>query len=115
MLHIYAAVAEKERRMISERTRAALNAKRRQGTKLGNRHNLAEAQARGNDAQRARADAQAANALPIVREIQATGVTTLAGIAHALNVRGIPTARGAAWHPASIKRMLAREEHPQGV
>lgn len=109
MLHIYAAVAEKERRMISERTRAALDAKRRQGTQLGNRRNLTEAQARGNAAQRARADGLAANVLPIIREIQAAGITTLAGIAHALNVRGIPTARGGEWHPASVRRMLARE------
>ncbi len=36
MLHIYAALAEKERRMISERTRAALQARKKQGAKLGN-------------------------------------------------------------------------------
>ena len=47
MLHIYAALAEKERRMISERTRAALAARKRQGARLGNRTNLAEAQALG--------------------------------------------------------------------
>lgn len=47
MLHIYAALAEKERRMISERTRAALAARKRQGAQLGNRTNLASAQAAG--------------------------------------------------------------------
>lgn len=36
MLHIYAAVAEKERNLIAERTRAALAAKRASGTLLGN-------------------------------------------------------------------------------
>lgn len=46
MLHIYAALAEKERRMISERTRAALAVRKGQGP-LGNRANLAEAQAVG--------------------------------------------------------------------
>ena len=35
MLHIYAALAEKERRLISERTRAGLQAAKRRGTKLG--------------------------------------------------------------------------------
>lgn len=109
MLHIYAAVAEKERRMVSERTRAALDAKRRQGTQLGNHRNLAEAQARGNAVQGAQANARAANVLPVIREIQAAGVRTLAGIAHALNARGIPTARGGEWHPASVRRMLVRE------
>src|SRR3954469_6986438 len=47
MLHLYAALAEKERRLISERTRAALAAKKTQGTLLGNRTNLADAQAKG--------------------------------------------------------------------
>jgi DNA invertase Pin-like site-specific DNA recombinase len=54
MLHIYAALAEKERRMISERTRAALASRKRQGAVLGNRTNLAEAQALGERARRRR-------------------------------------------------------------
>src|SRR6187397_136415 len=40
MLHLYAALAEKERRLISERTKAALAAKRASGAKLGNRSNI---------------------------------------------------------------------------
>ena len=47
MLHLYAALAEKERRLISERTRAALAARKAQGAKLGNRRNAAEAAAAG--------------------------------------------------------------------
>src|SRR5712672_4694683 len=43
MLHLYAALAEKERRLISERTKAALAAKKAAGAILGNPHNLAEA------------------------------------------------------------------------
>jgi DNA invertase Pin-like site-specific DNA recombinase len=43
MLHLYAALAEKERRLISERTKAALVVKRAQGAKLGNSKNLADA------------------------------------------------------------------------
>jgi len=41
MLHLYAALAEKERRLISERTRAALAAKKEQGARLGNPTNIA--------------------------------------------------------------------------
>ena len=43
MLHLYAALAEKERRLISERTKAALVAKKAAGAALGNSVNLAKA------------------------------------------------------------------------
>jgi DNA invertase Pin-like site-specific DNA recombinase len=43
ILHIYVALAERERRMIPELTRAALAARKRQGAVLGNRTNRAEA------------------------------------------------------------------------
>src|SRR5450759_5937841 len=52
MLHIYAALAEKERALIADRTRAALAQKKAQGTILGNRTNLADAQAKGVATQR---------------------------------------------------------------
>jgi DNA invertase Pin-like site-specific DNA recombinase len=94
MLHIYAALAEKERSLIAERTRLALARKKAQGALLGNRTNLADAQAMGQAANRAGADAFAANVLPIVRQIQAAGVTGLANIAQALNDRGVRTSRG---------------------
>ena len=38
MLHIYAALAEKERAMISERTKVALRAAKGRGVRLGNPH-----------------------------------------------------------------------------
>lgn len=65
MLHIYAALAEKERNLISERTRVALAAKKAAGAVLGNRTNLAEAQAKSVAANKAGADATAANVLAI--------------------------------------------------
>jgi len=108
MLHVYAALAEKERSMIADRTRAALAAKKAQGATLGNRTNLAEAAAKGNDANRAAADAFAANVLPVVRQIQAAGATTTRAIASALNARGIRTARGGAWHDSTVRNLLAR-------
>jgi DNA invertase Pin-like site-specific DNA recombinase len=109
MLHIYAALAEKERGLIADRTRAALAAKKAQGAALGNRTNLSEAQAKGAIANRAGADAFAANVLPVVRQIQASGATTPRAIAAALNARGIRTARGGEWHHSTVRNLLARE------
>jgi DNA invertase Pin-like site-specific DNA recombinase len=54
MLHLYAAFAEKERALISERTRAALARKKAQGALLGNRTNLAEAPRAGPRGQQGR-------------------------------------------------------------
>lgn len=52
MLHIYAAVAEKERELISQRTKEGLAAAKRRGVRLGNRTNLMEAQQKGTLANR---------------------------------------------------------------
>ncbi len=108
MLHMYAAFAEKERAVIAERTRAALAQKKAAGAQLGNRTNLADAQAMGQAANRNAADAFAANVLPIVRQMQGAGVTALAGLAATLNDRGIRTARGGTWHSSTVRNLLAR-------
>jgi len=108
MLHLYAALAEKERKLISERTRLALAAKKAQGAKLGNRTNLAEAAAKGAKANRVGADAFAANILPVIQQIRASGVRGDRAIAEALNARGIKTARGGTWHRTTVRNLLAR-------
>lgn len=107
VLHLYAALAEKERALISERTKSALAAKKAQGVKLGNPTNLAEAQALGSDSNHRAAVAFAANVLPIVRQIEASGATSLRAIAAALNARGIRTARGGEWHPTTVRNLVA--------
>jgi DNA invertase Pin-like site-specific DNA recombinase len=66
MLHIYAALAEKERRLTSEPTRSALAARKSQGAKLGNRTNATVALANGRLVLAEAADAFAANVLPII-------------------------------------------------
>jgi hypothetical protein len=43
------------------------------------------------------ADAFAANVRPIIKEIQASGVSSMRGIARALAARGVKTARGGDW------------------
>lgn len=108
MLHIYAALAEKERSLIADRTRAALAHKKAQGAMLGNRTNLPAAQVKGAQSNREAADAFAANVLPIVRQIEASGVRGARAIAEALNARGIRTARGGRWHDSTVRNLLAR-------
>jgi DNA invertase Pin-like site-specific DNA recombinase len=108
LMHLYAALAEKERALISDRTRAALAQKKAQGTVLGNRTNLRDAQAKGVATNQKAADAFATNVLPIVRQIQAAGATTHRAIAQALNDRGIRTARGGDWHDSTVRNLLAR-------
>jgi hypothetical protein len=111
MLHIYAAFAEKERALILERTREALARKKAQGAVLGNRTNLAEAQAKVRQLRR-RAAAFARNVLPVVREIQQAGTRDMRGIAAALNARGVRTARGGAWHQSNVRNLLLRGDAP---
>ena len=108
MLHIYAALAEKERALISERTKTALAAKKAQGALLGNRTNLPVAQARSVAVNRANADSFAANVLPVMRQIEQTGATTPRAIAAALNARGIHTARGGRWHDSTVRNLRRR-------
>ena len=72
MLHIYAALAEKERALISARTRAALQAKKAAGARLGNRTNLADARKLGAAANAKAADTFAGNVLPIFKVCKRT-------------------------------------------
>jgi DNA invertase Pin-like site-specific DNA recombinase len=108
MLHLYAALAEKERRLIGERTRLALAARKAQGAKLGNPRNAGEAAAMGRQVQAADADTFAANIMPIVDAVRASGVADLRGLAKALNSRGVRTARGGRWHVSNVKNVIDR-------
>src|ERR1700704_2269235 len=110
MLHLYAALAEKERRLIGERTKAALAAKRAAGAALGNPRNLARAGDLGRAALARAADEFASTLIPVVPAIPATGALTLASMALALNDKGIRTARGARWHVSTVANFLSRSE-----
>jgi DNA invertase Pin-like site-specific DNA recombinase len=106
MLHIYAAVAEQERAMISQRTKDALAAVKARGVQLGNPQ-IAKAQEVAARRRTAIAEDFASNILPIIREIQATGAS-MRKTAAALNARGIPTARGGTWAATQISDILKR-------
>ena len=93
--------------MISERTRLALQAAKARGTKLGN-PNIRQAAKRAVGVLKAAADQFAANVLPVIREIQAQGVTSHNAIAAKLNERAVKTARGGKWTHVQVGAALAR-------
>jgi DNA invertase Pin-like site-specific DNA recombinase len=108
MLHLYAALAEKERRLIAERTRAALAAKKATGARLGNTRNLDHAGNVGRASLVEAADQFASGLCPTVQAIRASGIVTLASIAMELNRRKIRSARGGTWHRSSVRNLLER-------
>jgi hypothetical protein len=60
-------------------------------------------------ARQARADERAAPLTPIVKSLQAAGVTSLNALAEALNAQGVPTPAGrGCWHPSQVARILRR-------
>ena len=93
-IHILAAVAQHEREIISARTSAALQAAKARGKRLGN-PKLSQARRLAEAAKKESADRYSANILPVIHEIQRSGVKSLRGVARALAARGIPhIARG---------------------
>jgi DNA invertase Pin-like site-specific DNA recombinase len=110
MLHLYAAMAENERRLISERTKAALVAKNAAGAALGNPVNLAEAGYLGRVTLIESADDLAHSPAPVLRAVRSEGATTLRSVAQALNRRGIESPRGGTWYPSSVANLLSRSD-----
>ena len=110
MLHLYAALPEKERRRSAERTKAALTARKSRGARLGNPTNASDAAALGRKVQVSEADRFAANVFPLIETVQAAGITSFRGIAAALNARGIPTARRGRWHVSNVRNVLRRQD-----
>ena len=84
MLHLYAALAEKERRLISERTKAALAVRKAAGGRLGNPINIQQAGTIGRASQTVAADDYARSLLPVLRSVRNEGARTLAAISNAL-------------------------------
>jgi DNA invertase Pin-like site-specific DNA recombinase len=97
MLHIYAALAEQERRMISTRTKVALQAAKQRGKVLGS--------PTGNAIQKARSDAFAeglrATIAPVIN-------LPSRRIASFLNDQGVVTQTGGKWQSATVLRLIER-------
>jgi DNA invertase Pin-like site-specific DNA recombinase len=104
MRHLNAVLAEKERKLISDRARAALASRKAVGRKIGNALNTAEAAAKEREGAIREADRFANSVLPNVQAIQRAGIISLRGIAIALNNRG---------HPNRARRPTAGLQRPQ--
>ncbi|MFY9290382.1 MAG: recombinase family protein [Methylorubrum rhodinum] len=112
-VHILAAVAEHEAKLISDRTKAALAAAKARGVKLGGDRGATlstEAKAKGVAVLQARANSRAADLAPVVAELRASGATSLRSLAAGLNRAGIAPPRGTTWSPMAVSRTLARIE-----
>ena len=121
-IHMLAAVAENEARMISERTRVALAAAKRRGTALGGFRGRLATDAdrqRAAEAKAALANARASDLAPTLRALQSEGLSSNRAIAARLNAMGVPTTgsadkqgrpagNGGVWHGAQVGRLLAR-------
>jgi DNA invertase Pin-like site-specific DNA recombinase len=106
-IHILAAVAQHEREAISERTKAALQAAKARGQRLGN-PGLASVAKLGRDAITANAARFAANVRPIIDDIRRSGTISHNAIAAKLNERNIQTRRGGKWSHMQVKAILNR-------
>lgn len=116
VLHILAAVAEAEAKAISDRTKAALQAAKARGTRLGSHHPAVphltlsasrKGAALGAAAGRRNAVQEYADLLPMMLDLRSNG-STLREIATALNEQGHKTRRDAAWTATQVLRVLDR-------
>jgi DNA invertase Pin-like site-specific DNA recombinase len=101
-LHILAAVAEHERQMIAARTKAALQAAKARGVKLG--RNGVERLAPANGVA---AIERAARLKPTLTELMGAGMSVRQIVAE-LTSRGVSTPRGGRWHPQTVARIMKR-------
>jgi len=101
---ILALVAQRERELISERTKAALQAAKRQGKVLGTRNPDLQVHRMNEACRKARASF-VTRLTPVISEIRESGVKTLQGIADCLNRRGIRSRLGRQWHPSTVRRI----------
>ncbi|NHN84170.1 resolvase [Acetobacter musti] len=104
---IMALVADQERRMISERTKAALSAAKARGVKLGGYREGAPKvdHRKGTEAVQRAAEAFRAGVGPMVAGLREEGLS-LRQIAARLTEQGVRTARGGFWTAAAVQRVL---------
>ena len=107
-MHIYAALAEQERKFIGARTKAALAAAKARGVTLGG---LRDATMKRNEAATATADAAAKRIAGIIQPMRDAG-QSLRAIAEALNAADVKTPRDRKWGPTAVMYALERLTPP---
>jgi DNA invertase Pin-like site-specific DNA recombinase len=113
MMRIYAAMAQKERELISERTRAALGAAKARGKALGGdrgyRPSAGPDSGAAAAARRVAAERAAHRLLLEVDRLREEGISSMQAMARALTERGVPTPRyGKVWTHTTVGRLLTR-------
>jgi DNA invertase Pin-like site-specific DNA recombinase len=98
ILHLFAALAQKERALISQRTKQGLAAAKRRGVKLGG-------WTKGSERSQNEAATQAQRMRPVMRELADLSARQAAA---ELNRRKIPTATGGQWYTATVIRLRRR-------
>lgn len=100
-LHIFAALAQEERRLISERTRSALAEAKKRGVRLGANGAVLAAQ------HQLEAQGRARSLEPVIRPLIEEGLS-ISGIARRLNSMGIVGDRGGRFHPETVRLIVRR-------
>jgi DNA invertase Pin-like site-specific DNA recombinase len=113
-IHLLAAIAEHEREMISQRTKAALAAAKARGVRLGNPNGAAallpgcrEAAAKSADRRRTNAIRRAQSVAPLLQDMRQRGISDPSAQARELNCRGVPAPGGGVWYPQAVSRTMA--------
>ena len=109
---ILAVVAQNEAEMISQRTKAALQAAKARGVKLGGYRGYTPTSGnrqKGHEKLTENANRKAQRLSPILQHINPEGSMSLTAIAKELNLREVPTVSGkGTWNSAMVKRVYKR-------
>jgi DNA invertase Pin-like site-specific DNA recombinase len=111
VVHILAAVAQAERKAMSERTKAALAAARARGIRPGNPRLKPGSAASADFARRSRSESvkrRAAELGEVIADAEQRGCNTPRNLADHLNQLGVTTPQGRRWDANSVRRVRHR-------